>query len=75
MCPVCLLGNTVLRQAETSAEMFWFTTLLKNHGNVVCDNVAVALGNVTASQDGKWGEPRYIVMNVERIKLPLGHEE
>ena len=55
--------------------MFWFTTLLKNHGNVVCDNVAVALGNVTASQDGKWGEPRYIVMNVERIKLPLGHEE
>jgi len=51
MCPIYLHGNTALRQAETSAEMCCSTTLLKNHGNV-CDNGAVALGNVTASQDG-----------------------
>jgi hypothetical protein len=51
MCPIYLLGNTALRQAETSAEMCCYTTLLKNHGNIACDNLAVALGNVTASRD------------------------
>jgi uracil-DNA glycosylase len=40
-----------MRQAETSAEMCCCTTFFKNHGNIVCDNVAVALGNVAASQD------------------------
>jgi len=53
MCPIYLLGNTALRQAETSAEMCCCTTLLKNHCNIVCDSVAVASGNVTASQDDK----------------------
>jgi len=74
MYPICLLGNTALRQAETSAEMCCSTTLLKNHCNIVCDNVAVALSNVTASRDDNRGEPRYSVVNEERIRLSLGYE-
>jgi hypothetical protein len=74
MCLIYLFGNTALRQAETCAEMCCWTTLLKNHSNIVCDNVALALDNVTASRDGNWGGLRYIVMNVERIRLSLGHE-